>query len=290
MNPTLAGFAAIAMWSMLAWLTTLTGQVPPFLLLALSFAIGTLVGLGVMALKPPSAAEFMLPKAVWLVGIGGLFGFHFFYYTALRHAPAAEASLISYLWPLLIVLFASLLPGERLRWFHLAGAILGFLGAALLIIGRMETGLTIEGGWLGYGSALACALIWSAYSVISRLFQETSTNAVTVYCLATAVLAALCHLVFETTIWPANSSQWLAVLGLGLLPVGLAFYAWDYAMKRGPIQLIGSAAYFAPLLSTALLMVAGQARADWRLAAAALLITAGAVLASGRLASQRSGP
>lgn len=287
MNPTLSGFAAILMWSMLALLTTLTGSVPPFQLLAMSFAVGAAVGVAGLVIRRPTSSVFRLPLSAWLTGIAGLFGYHFFYYTALRNAPAAEASLIAYLWPLLIVLFASMLPGERFRWFHGAGALAGFAGAALLVSGRLDHGFGMAGSWAGYGSALACALIWSSYSVISRFFRQAPTDIVTFFCIATAILAIPCHLAFEQTVWPQAPGEWLAILALGLFPVGLAFYAWDHAMKNGPIQLIGSAAYFAPVLSTGILVIAGQAEAGWRLIAAALLVTAGAVLASGRLAIPR---
>lgn len=286
MNPTIAGFAAIAMWAMLAMFTAASGQVPPFQLLAMTFLIGGIVGL-VHALtvgrrSRRNATPGRMEPMAWLVGIGGLFGYHYFYYTALRNAPVAEASLIAYLWPLLIVLFSALLPGESLRRHHVAGALTGFAGAAILI--GANTGEFGSGSWLGYASALACALIWSGYSVISRLFRSAPTSAVTYYCLATAALSAICHALFETTIWPVNATQWIAIVALGLLPVGLAFYAWDHAMKHGPIQLIGSAAYMAPVLSTIILVTTGFAEPDWRLAVAAILVTAGAVIASGRIA------
>jgi len=288
MNATLSGFAAIGMWAMLALFTAASGSVPPFQLLAMTFLVGGGVGLAGWVIKPPRRGSLALPPVVWLVGIGGLFGYHFFYYTALRNAPVAEAGLIAYLWPLLIVLFSSPLPGERLRWYHLIGALAGFAGAALLITGRSSMAGT--GNWLGYASAMACALIWSGYSVISRLFKTAPTDAVTIYCLATALLSALCHLAFETTVWPANLLEWLAVLALGLMPVGLAFYLWDHAVKHGPIQLIGCAAYAAPVLSTMVLVATGFAEPGWRLVAAAILVTAGAIVASGRfLPSQTAG-
>lgn len=73
---------------------------------------------------------------------------------------------------------------------------------------------------------------------------------------------------------------WLSVLALGLGPVGLAFYTWDIGVKRGDIQLLGTAAYAAPLFSTLILVLAGMAAASFLLAVAALLITGGAVLAA----------
>ncbi|MCG6858972.1 MAG: EamA family transporter [Salaquimonas sp.] len=282
MNPTLAGFLAICMWALLALFTAASGHVPPFQLLAMTFLIGGLLGVASWPFREGVKQRLKLPARVWAVGIAGLFGYHFFYYTALRNAPVAEASLIAYLWPMLIVVGSALLPGEKLRWFHLAGVACGFTGVVLLVTGKAES-LGFSGSWLGYGSALACALIWSSYSILSRSLKSASSDAVAIYCLVTAALSLICHLIFETTVWPANGMQWLAVAGLGLMPVGLAFYIWDYGVKHGNIQLLGTAAYLAPLISTFILVAAGIAPATWQLAAAALLITLGALTASGRL-------
>ena len=287
MNPTFLGFLAILMWALLALFTAASGKVPPFQLLAMTFLVGGLIGVASWPFRKGVVTRLRLPAKVWIVGIAGLFGYHFFYYTALRNAPVAEASLVAYLWPMLIVVGSALLPGERLRWFHLAGAACGFAGAALLVTGKADA-IGFTGSWLGYTSAIACALIWSSYSILSRSLKSAPSDAVAIYCLATAALSAVCHLVFETTVWPETQGQWLAVLGLGLMPVGLAFYVWDHGVKHGNIQFLGSAAYLAPLISTFILVAAGFAAATWQLAAAALLITVGALVASGRLVGKDS--
>mgnify|MGYP000403178753 CR=1 FL=1 len=275
---TLVGSTAILMWSLLAVLTAASGRVPPFLLTALAFAIGGGAGTAVLAARG-AWRDLRQPLAAWGLGVGGLFGFHFFYFTALRAAPPVEASLIAYLWPLLIVVLSAFLPGERLRWFHVAGALLGLAGTALVVTGG--TGFAIDPVYLpGYASALACAVVWAVYSVLSRRFAAVPTGAVAGFCLATAALSAGAHLLFEETVWPATGGEWLAVLGLGLMPVGAAFYAWDHGVKRGDIQVLGAGAYAAPLLSTAILVMTGFAPARWSIAAAALLITAGAALAA----------
>ena len=81
-------------------------------------------------------AALIQPWPVWLVGVGGLFGYHALYFAALRRAPPAEASLVAYLWPLLIVLFSALLPGERLAPAMSSARLLGFAGAATLFAGE----------------------------------------------------------------------------------------------------------------------------------------------------------
>jgi drug/metabolite transporter (DMT)-like permease len=229
-----------------------------------------------------------IPPVVWLIGIAGLFGYHFFYFTALRNAPAVEASLIAYLWPLLIVLGSALMPGEKLAWNHIAGALLGLCGTALIV--TKGGGLAFDARYaFGYAMAAVCAVLWTSYSLLSRRFAEVPTSIVTWFCAATALLSLACHLALEQTVWPENAGQWLAVAGLGLMPVGAAFYAWDIGVKRGNIQVLGAASYAAPLLSTLVLIVAGFAEPSYRILAACLLITGGAVLAAKSLLFRKPG-
>lgn len=275
---TLIGFSAVAMWALLALLTDASGTMPPFQLSAVTFAIGTCVGL-VARLFMPATKRDPIPPIVWVIGIAGLFGYHFFYFTALRNAPAIDASLIAYLWPLLIVLGSALMPGEKLAWNHVAGALLGLAGTFLIV--TKGGGLAFDARYgFGYAMAAVCAVLWSSYSLLSRRFPSVPTTIVTWFCLATSALSLVCHLLLEQTVWPANAGQWLAVLGLGLMPVGAAFYAWDIGVKRGNIQVLGAASYAAPLLSTLVLIVAGFAEPSLRILAACVLITGGAVLAA----------
>ncbi|MEQ8695376.1 MAG: EamA family transporter [Bauldia litoralis] len=272
------GFSAVLMWSLLAVFTAASGAVPPFQLTAMAFTVSGLLGLGWVA-ATGRASELVIPIRAWILGIGGLFGFHFFYFTALRGAPPVEASLISYLWPLLIVVSSALLPGERLRWYHLVGALLGLAGTVIVVTGGQSVSIDPQFA-AGYAAALGAALTWSAYSVLSRRFASVGTGAVAGFCLATAALSAIAHLVLEETVWPAGIGEWLAVGGLGLMPVGAAFYVWDYGVKHGDIQVLGASAYAAPLLSTIVLIVAGFAAPAWSIAVATALIAGGAALAS----------
>ncbi|WP_150286058.1 DMT family transporter [Rhabdaerophilum calidifontis] len=279
--PTLAGLGAILLWGLLALLTDLTAGVPPFLLTALTFAIGGGLGLALVALRG-GLHRLRQPPAAWALGLGGLFGYHAVYFAALKAAPAAEASLIAYLWPLLIVLFSGLLPGERLGARPVFGALLGFSGVALLALAKGGFGAGDAVPLLGYGLALACAFIWSGYSVLSRRMSAVPTEAVAGFCLATALLAALAHLALEPAHWPAEGRVWGAILLLGLGPVGAAFFLWDLGMKRGDIRFLGTASYAAPVISTLALVAAGRAAAGWPLALACALIVGGAVIARPR--------
>src|SRR6202051_4602115 len=276
---TLIGLTAILMWSLLAALTVATGKIPAFQLAAMTFAIGALVGFLTWIGRPDAIRALRQQPLAWVVGVGGLFGYHALYFLALRFAPPAEAGLLNYLWPLLIVLFSSLLPGERLAPHHIIGAVLGLTGTVLLFAGNVGSGFA-RGQVPGLIAAFVAAFVWAAYSVLSRKFKSIPTDAVAGFCLATALLAAVVHGIAEVTVWPDTAAQWLAVTALGVGPVGAAFYAWDIGMKRGDIRVLGAASYATPLLSTAFLMVAGFAKPSVTIAIAAVLIAGGGLIAA----------
>jgi len=261
-----AGLVSICLWSSLALLSVSAGPIPPFQMVAMTFAVGAAIGIvRARARGVGWRALVGWPVPVWLLGVGGLFGYHALYFAALQLAPPAEANLVNYLWPLLIVLLSAPLAGERLGWPHLAGALLGFGGIVVLALAR---GLSFGGAFgashaLGYLLALGCAFAWSLYSVLSRRFGETPTDAIAAFCAAAALLSLACHLLFERTAWPASTAAWLS-----------------HAVKRGDIRALGALSYATPILSTALLVACGMAEPTAALLAAALLVTAGAALAS----------
>lgn len=275
---TAVGFVAVLLWALLALLTVGSAPTPPLLLNAICFTIGGTLGL-IWTLRTGGLGQLRdISWKVYAFGSIGLFGYHALYFSALRLAPAAEAGLIAYLWPLLIVLFSGLLPGERLRPGHLIGALLGFVGAAAIITGG-SGGFQAE--YLpGYILAFLCALTWSGYSVLSRLLGSAPTSSVAVFCIVTAIASWGLHFAVEETHWPQGAIGWASTLLLGLGPVGLAFYVWDIGVKQGDIQMLGTSSYAAPLLSTLVLVLAGVADPTWGLALAAALITAGAAIAA----------
>jgi drug/metabolite transporter (DMT)-like permease len=277
---TLVGFGAILLWSSLALLTTIA-EPPPFLGVAVAFSVAAAIGVGKrLYAREPVFAPWRQPLGAWALGLAGLFGYHACYFAALSLAPPVEATLVNYLWPLLIVLFAGLLPGERLRWFHIAGAASGLVGCVLIVAPALDAPASSARSPLaGYAFAAAAAFLWAGYSVLSRRLADVPSDAVAGFCAGTAALAWACHFLFEPP-FAGDAAAWAIMAAMGLGPVGLAFYLWDVGMKRGDIKALGAASYLTPLLSTGLLLLAGRGAPSLALALAAALIVGGAVLAS----------
>ena len=272
---TLAGTGALMLWAFLALLARMADGVPPLQLTGMAFAVGGMIAVGVVAARGRLAA-LRQGGVAWLHGVGGLFGYHALYFAALALAPAVEANLLNYLWPLLIVLLSAPVLGLRLGARRIAGVAFGFGGCALLV----GAGASFSAGAaLGFACAIGCAVVWAAYSVLSKRMAAVPTDALAGFCLATAVLAGAASLAFEAPVIP-DARQWLAVLLLGAGPLGAAFFLWDAGMKRGDPRLLGTLAYAVPVASTLLLVAAGEGVLDWRVAVAAALVAGGGVLAA----------
>ena len=271
---TLIGFAAILTWSFLALLSTAAGPIPPFQLAAMTFFLGGMVGVSELDLPPAGAIRSLRqPWQVWALGVAGLCIYHCAYFFAIQSAPPVEVSLIAYLWPLLIVVFAAFLPGERLKAHHLAGVLLGLAGAFVVITKGGSVGLA-DGIRPGHVIALFCAFVWSGYSVLSRRFGTVPTDVVAGYCLITAAVAFVLHLASRPTVLAADDrrngrrSSFSATI-----PLGAGFYAWDWGCKHGDIMVLGALSYAAPLFSViVLLLAAGYGAYHWSVAAACVLI------------------
>ncbi len=275
-HSTLAGLGALALWAFLALLSRMTAPLPPLQVTALGFAIGGALGLSVV-LARGQARALAQPPLAWAHGVGGLFGYHALYFTALAFAPPVEANLLNYLWPLLIVLLSAPILGLKLGPRRLAGVALGFAGCALLAGGG--AGFLDPAALPGFLAALGCALVWALYSVTARRMGGVPTEAVAGFCLATAALAFAAHLMAETWIAP-GARQWLALALLGAGPVGAAFFLWDLGMKRGDPRLLGTLAYAVPVASTLLLVLAGEGAFTWRIGLALTLVAGGGWIAA----------
>ena len=267
---------AIFLWASLATLATLLSEIPPLLLTGIGLVIGSLISLPLSRFK---LSSWKVPLKTLMVGVYGLFGYHLMLFVALQTAPAVEANLVNYLWPLLIVVLAPLFTKSlKLLPRHVIAVSAGFTGAAIAITSNGQAGLSFDFE-TGYLFALAAAIIWSTYSLLTTKLPGFPTSAIGLFGLVAGVLAIAAHFLLEEPAVISGSDWWLLVI-LGLGPLGASFYLWDAALKIGDPRRIGLLAFLTPLLSTVLLLVVSGRMLSWQLAVATALIVGGAVLGS----------
>ncbi|MBB1076794.1 DMT family transporter [Rhodoferax sp. 4810] len=269
----LLALGAIGLWSSLATLGVALGHVPPFLLTGLSLLIGSLIALPLSGFR---LSRWKVPLPTLALGIYGLFSYHFLLFLALRHAPPVQANLVNYLWPLLIVVLSPvILPGMTLRPLHIFAALLGFAGAAVVILGGSPAvGGTSDSApvWAwGYLPALAAAFIWASYSLLTKRVAAFPTAAIGSFALVSGLLSLACHALMEPAV-TLSTQDWLLIAVIGLGPMGAAFFLWDKALKLGDTRHIGILSYLTPLLSTAMLSAVSDKPLTWNVGLATLMI------------------
>jgi drug/metabolite transporter (DMT)-like permease len=270
---------AVTLWSLAPVLAGLAERVPPLQLTALCLAVSAFVTWPVVHLLdgPAGTRAGAPPLALWLGGPWLVIGALGFYFAALRLAPAAEAALVTYTWPVLFVIASELVQSGRVRGPSLAGAALAYSGAALVLVG--PEALAAEGSLAGYACAFASGTCWASFSLAARMQRVPTTGVMPRLFVLGAAYALAGHALLEPTLWPIGQETRLMIVLIGAGPYGLAFLAWDRALRRGPSSTVGTLAYAVPVLSAVLLVAAGMATASWRLPLAAAAVVGGSFLA-----------
>jgi len=275
------GAIGVILWATETTLLTYTVAIPPFQTVALAFMFAAAMSpLIWFVTKTNPLIAFKQPPQVWLVTVTSLVGYHASIYYATQKAPPAAAALLQGTTPLMIVLGSAFLPGERLKWWHLVGAAMGFAGVLNLVEGGSTA--TSEGAVFYLCVIGVAAGLWGLYSVITRTLPDVPTSALGHFYAASAIVALLAHVCLEEWVYPGES-EWLAVAALGCLPMGLAIYFWDFGLKRGDIQALGAFSYVEPFVGAVLVAMFTKAVFDISLLWSGILVVSGAVIASASL-------
>ncbi len=275
------GAIGVILWATETTLLTYTVAIPPFQTVALAFMFAAAMSpLIWFVTKTNPLIAFKQPPQVWLLTVTSLVGYHASIYYATQKAPPAAAALLQGTTPLMIVLGSAFLPGERLKWWHLVGAAMGFAGVLNLVEGGSTA--TSEGAVFYLCVIGVAAGLWGLYSVITRTLPDVPTSALGHFYAASAIVALVAHACLEEWVYPSES-EWLAVAALGCLPMGLAIYFWDFGLKRGDIQALGAFSYVEPFVGAVLVALFTKAVFDISLLWSGILVVSGAVIASASL-------
>lgn len=257
------------LWSVLAALSIKLANVPPFFMAGITLFLGGMLSL-------PRLKAWSWNWRFIVIGSGALFLYQTMLFIALRISPAVECNLINYLWPLLIVLLAPLFDRQlKLKFIHIIGALVGFAGAVLAIYNQVGAGAAAL--YWGYLLALGAALTWSCYSLYMKRFPDVSSWTMGLVCIISGLMALAGSFIIGESVTLGRTDIWYLVF-LGIGPLGLSFYLWNYAVKTSDPQKIGTLAYLTPVLSTLWLALAIGRSLDAGLIAALSLVIVGAIL------------
>ncbi len=204
--------------------------------------------------------------AVGLSASAALFVFATYY------VSAAQANLISYLWPAMIAGFGAALGMFRLRPRQILGIGLGFLGAVIVMRGG-----ALAFSYPGMGLALLSGALWAAYCVYRLRWPVAPRSFLAHGCALSGILCGILHGVIEPTVIP-NVTMTAAIAAIGIIPTALGNFLWDQGFRRGDSKLLAVMAYATPLCSALLLSFLGIESLTWNLLMGAVVIALAGML------------
>ena len=265
---------AVVLWASWPALATIAHPAPPLLVLGASALIGFLFSLA-LACKQKTLSTFAsVPFGTLAFVAIGLMGNNAFYLAAISRIGPAEANVVHYLWPVFLVVFASLIHRRAPTWLQVLGIACGFAGVAVALFPQMRGDLDLIGVILGMCGALTFAI----YSV-GRSIAQVETNVVGPSLGLAGIAALAAHFILEPSYWP-TTSQWFAIVLMGVGPFTVANILWDKATREGSAATISSLAFLTPLVAMMLLAIFGLGVVTLATLIGALFAIAGAILSS----------
>lgn len=276
-SATCIGYCALFLWASSGVLASSVINIPTFEVLSIAFSISFSITAIMLTLRG-QWSKVKQPLLLWIIGMIGVYGNDALYIAAFKHAPAAQADLISYLYPIIIILLATCLPSEKFSFRYVVAGLVGFLGCYLLITsGGSMAGFHMK-YLTGYCFAFLNAVAWSIYCLAARYYKNTPTEMIGMYCGCGLILSLIAHIGWEHTVIP-DLHQTIALVIMGLTTQGSAYFLWDYGIKRGNFKLLSILAYGNPIIAVILLIITGKSHYSEALLVATLLISFSGALA-----------
>lgn len=275
-GPYVAGLGAILCWaSLAAALYRSLGALHPQQILAYG------MGVAGVALLAWDWGRGRPPWRTWpgfrgmALGLYGIFGYHALLVGAFALAPAVQANILNYTWPLWIIVLGALSAGERLTGRIAGGAALGLAGAVIALAPWQAVDGPGGGGafgsppaLVGFGLALAAGFCWGSFTVMLRWSSRRPSregdepSAMGWWCVQAAIVSAAGMAVLGTP-FAVVPEQLGVLLYIGLVPLGTAFLLWERATRGCSLSVLGLLSYLTPPLSTLLLGWAAGHPATW---------------------------
>jgi drug/metabolite transporter (DMT)-like permease len=268
------GALSILLWATWPALAIRTFEIPPLESLAIMFSVAWLV---VTRIKEPElgdAGRFWsirawLPAVVFAVGLSGS---DISFLLASHFIPAPQAHLISYLWPVMIVVFGAAVGLFRPHVRQFSGLFLGFVGTVILVWdGHVSMSI------IGIGLALLSGACWAGYCVFRLLWKGPAGYLLARGCAISTLLCASLHFLVERTVVPGVGALGAAAVA-GAIPLGLGNFFWDEGLRRGDGELLAVLTYATPLCSALLLTTLGAASLTSNLLIGAVIIVSAGFL------------
>jgi len=137
-------------------------------------------------------------------------------FAGLKFLPLPEVTALRFITPILIVIFAAVLLGERIRLVRLSAVLMGLVGVLIILWPRLDAGLGGAGQREMIGAAMVLgSATFAAFAqiFIKRMASIETTAAIVFYFSMTSLSLSLLSAPFGW-VWPAGD-EWTFLIGAG---------------------------------------------------------------------------
>lgn len=183
-----------------------------------------------------------------LMGLLNPVAYYLILFKAYTILPAQVAQPLNMIWPIVLVLLAIPILGQRISWLSLGAMLLSFSG--VILISLMGGTLSQDPqNRLGIGLALSTSVVWAIYFLYNTRDKQDPYARLFLN-FAFASLFLLIAGIFRGQPFPDSAEGWFAALYVGVFEMGVTFALWLMAIRLAPkSDRISNLVYMAPFLN-----------------------------------------
>lgn len=224
--------------------------------------------------------KYSLKDYAIMAGLGflGLFMYSALYYYGLAQLTSQEACILNYLWPIMLVIFSSIILKEKITVTKGLAMFCSFLGIIILSTG---SGSLASGNMAaGMISCIVAAACYGLFSVLNKKADYNQNIAMMVIWFVVTICSTILGLMTEE--WkPIEGTQWLGMLWLGVVIDAVAYLLWALALKGDEnTAKIANLAYLTPFLSLVVSAIVLKEQIKVRAVIALIFIVGGILIQS----------
>jgi drug/metabolite transporter (DMT)-like permease len=201
--------------------------------------------------------------------------------SAQNFTSATSASLLINTSVFFIMILGAVFLKEKMTWYRIMGAVIGFVGVALLVT-KGSLSLEMNDNALGDLMIIICALLWSIYTIYGKRVSEKYHPIVIlnyVFILGAIGLAPFYFLTPHMPIQDVPLTAIAAILFLVVFCSIIAYLIYNIALEKMDTSKIAVYIYFVPLSTIILAALILHETLTMASAAGGLLVLVGMYLA-----------
>ncbi len=182
------------------------------------------------------------------MGFLGCYLYYLLFFAALKIGTAQEVFILNYLWPIMLVVFASIILKEGINIRRILGILLGFAGVATIIFGGNAIHRSPVFNLKADLLVIFAACCYGLFSALGKKLKYDKLVATFHYYLFACIFAIL-TLPFLTELRKLSMPELFGVIWIGAMTNGIATFLWFKALESGEVVRAASLVFLTPFVS-----------------------------------------